>query len=227
MNSFTVDGYRFLIQAFIKSGYSFRFFNDGFFPEKVVYLRHDIDFSLRYALPIAEEENKLNVHSTYFIQIDSSLYNPFELKNRLLIDSIHEMGHLICLHIDETLVRSEQVFEKYAKTFKLFFPYANTKIISRHRPNINTPIKWMNERILDVYSKPFFSEIEYASDSRGEWRYGYPLDRTFFKTRKSIQLLTHPFWWHGKGENREKVKSWLLEEQQYRIQSNTFIKKLM
>ena len=227
MNSFTIDGYRFLIQSFIDAGYSFRFFSDGFSQEKVVYLRHDIDFSLRYALPIAKEEKELKVQSTYFIQMDSTLYNPFDMNNKQLIDDIHKMGHQICLHIDETKVTNAFTFEQYTTAFKVFFPYANTNIISRHRPNPDIPISWINEQVIDVYSKTYFKDIEYASDSRGEWRYGYPLDRPFFKSQKSIQLLTHPLWWYGSGSSKERVKNWLLEEELFRIQSNEFIKNLM
>ena len=227
MNSFSIEGYRLLIQAFIDAGYCFRFFDDGLFEENTVYLRHDVDFSPRYALRIAEEEKKLNVKSTYFIQMDSSLYNPFEFDNQRSICTIYELGHSICLHIDETKLENMLKFEMYARAFRVFFPYANINVISRHRPNLELPIPWMDKSIIDVYSKPFFEDIEYASDSRCEWTYGYPLERESFKDKKSFQLLTHPFWWCGSGEREERIKNWLREEEIHRIDSNMFISNFL
>ncbi len=52
--------------------------------KKFLMLRHDVDFSLDYALRLAKEEIKNEIRSTYFILIHGEYYNPFDKKNRKL-----------------------------------------------------------------------------------------------------------------------------------------------
>ena len=56
---------------------NFRFFKFGKFSlnESIVILRHDIDMSPKWAYLMAKEENKIDVKSTYFVQISSKFYN--------------------------------------------------------------------------------------------------------------------------------------------------------
>jgi hypothetical protein len=42
----------------------------------------------------------------------------------------------------------------------------------------------------------YTSKISYKSDSRGEWKYGHPLESQAFKNRKPLHILTHPIWWN-------------------------------
>lgn len=205
---FTQDGYRMLLDAFLEAGYEFRFFNEAFSKQGTVYLRHDLDFCIDYALPIALIEKDRNIKSTYFVLINSKLYNLFESDSIRKLKSISDMGHMISLHVDERALNTQEDFKRLMDSFTNVLPFASSQIISRHRPDIRSPASsWLPNECMDVYCKPFFKDIEYASDSRGEWKYGYPTDREAFKKKRSFQLLTHPLWWVHDNcfDNKEKI----------------------
>ena len=44
--------------------------------KKFLILRHDVDFSLDYALQMAQKEAQNKIRSTYFILLHSPFYNP-------------------------------------------------------------------------------------------------------------------------------------------------------
>lgn len=216
LNEFSLKGYRNLLREFVSAGYDFRFFDGAYDRSGVVFLRHDVDFCVRYAAQIAVLEYELGIHSTFFFLINSVLYNLFEIENLKAIKKIADMGHMVCLHVDERVpqnltVKDERIYlRRQLTTFASVLPFANHHIISRHRPNLNKHTGWLPDEYLDVYSPPFFKDIEYASDSRGTWRYGYPPEREAFQKKVSFQLLTHPIWWVEKGKTgSEKVNNML------------------
>ena len=68
-----------------------------------------------------------------------------------------------------------------------------------------------NKKILNVtntYDDKFFNKTKYFSDSRGQFNYGNPLDSDEFKKGLNIQLLTHPIWWIGDGNNVNERLKW-------------------
>lgn len=218
LDEFSLEGYRKLLLEFVSAGYDFRFFDGVFDRSGVVFLRHDVDFCVRYAAKIAALEYELGVHSTFFFLINSALYNLFEIENLKVIKKIADMGHMVCLHVDEEALQDLTTEDKrtYLKRqlsiFASVLPFTNCHIISRHRPNLSKNNGWLPNEYLDVYSPPFFKDIEYASDSRGTWRYGYPLERDAFQKKVSFQLLTHPIWWIEEGKtSSDKVKNMLYE----------------
>ena len=211
MHAFNLDGYYSLICCFLEAGYKFTKFE--FPPGKYgqVILRHDIDFCIDYALPIAKIEHDLGVTSTFFVLMDNELYNPFTEANKQTLQLIAQMGHSICLHVDEKQVKSDDDFYNSLSAFKSVLPFSDNRIISRHRPNLKSKLSWCSSEVTDAYQPEFFSNIEYASDSRGEWKYGYPTDRLAFANKESFQLLTHPIWWVNEGTNGEKISKMLKE----------------
>lgn len=218
LNEFSLKGYRKLLLEFVSAGYDFRFFDGAYDRSGVVFLRHDVDFCVRHAIQIALLEYELGIHSTFFFLINSALYNLFEVENLKAIKKIADMGHMVCLHVDEETLREpiaedERAYLKRQITaFVSALPFANRHIISRHRPNLSKYTDWIPDEYLDVYSPPFFKDIEYASDSRGTWRYGYPAEREAFQEKVSFQLLTHPVWWIERGEtSNDKVNNVLYE----------------
>lgn len=196
--NFTEIEYRNLIEAFLHSGYSFELFDGRYSPKKMVYLRHDVDFSVEFAYEMALLDQSLGISSTFFFLPNSELYNLYSKKTFDLVNRIREMGHDICLHIDADILNNLEVA---AACFKRYYPHSNTDVIAFHQPKGIPPNYCLPEGIIDVYSSQFFSDIEYASDSGGEWKYGYPLYRPAFKRKSSYQLLTHPLWWMSSGDD--------------------------
>ena len=56
--------------------------------------------SPKWAYLMAKEENKIDVKSTYFVQISSKFYNFFDPDICKLIKKIYNLGHDIKLHFD-------------------------------------------------------------------------------------------------------------------------------
>lgn len=195
---FTESGYKDIIKTFLQSGYSFELFEGAYSTEKIVYLRHDVDFSIEYAYEMALIDQSMGIKSTFFLLPNSELYNLYSRKSYDLVNKMIDMGHDICLHIDVNLLNN---LETAVECFRMYYPDSNVNVVSFHQ------LKWipsdycLPQKMVDVYSSKFFSKIEYASDSGCEWRYGYPLSRMAFESKSSFQLLIHPIWWMTSGGN--------------------------
>ena len=152
-----------------------------------IYLRHDIDFSIKDALKIATLERDMGIKANYFFMITSNFYNCFSDENYNLVRSILNFGHSISIHFDPTC------YENLEEGFQL---------ISLHRPGIF--LKNNNTKIgscYHTYEDKFFKEMTYYSDSGGKdirkiINKIYPR-----KESKPIQLLLHPIWWTKKSKN--------------------------
>lgn len=206
---FTEVEYRKLIETFLRSGYSFELFDGRYSAEKTVFLRHDIDFSMEYAYKVATIDQSLGVSSTFFVLPNSELYNLYSKRSFNLVNEIIEMGHDVCLHVDLDILNK---LEMVAACFQMYYPHAKANVISLHQPGKMPPNYCLPKGVIDVYSSRFFSEIEYASDSGGEWKYECPLYRPAFRRKESFQLLTHPIWWMVPGVDRNHVIYRLIDE---------------
>ena len=101
MSNFTFSYYKNTLKLALKKNYSFLLCEQhSYIPkvDKLIIMRHDIDFSLENALKFAQIENDLGINSTYFIRLHSKYYNPLELKNYNIIQNIKKLGHEISLH---------------------------------------------------------------------------------------------------------------------------------
>ncbi len=207
MKEFSLEGYRKLLSAFKDTGYSFCGFDeiDSHLAEghPFVVLRHDMDISLRPALEIARIEYEQGIQATYFILLRSPFYNILSRSNAELILQIHQYGHQIATHLDLAAYDNDcarALME--VDIFSKFYPFINTRLVSLHSASYDLnhmPVE-LFQQLNNVYGHAVRGETTYISDSTGRWRYGHPLDSQAFKTRKPIQLLTHPIWWIQEGE---------------------------
>lgn len=204
MGDFTTDGYRQLLLAFQNFGYRPRSFQDvdPFAPDLIV--RHDLDMSLKAALPIAEVEADLGVSATYFLLMRSEMYNPMSPTGKDVIDQLIRSGHQVGLHFDASLYSDDPAIQEKAAVNECAVLEAvigrPVTTISFHRPSSSVlRHKGAFAGRRHAYEKAFFAEIGYCSDSRGAWHHGHPLDLPALARRQAIQLLTHPLWWtcHG------------------------------
>ncbi|MDQ2715860.1 MAG: hypothetical protein M3Z08_13200 [Chloroflexota bacterium] len=216
---FSEEDYRELLGAFTSAGYAFCSFEEitqrlrGRQP--FVVLRHDIDISLHLALKIARIEHEQGIQATYFVTLHSPFYNALSRSNAEILAQIHQWGHQVALHMDQTAYEGD--FAKALleiNALAQFYPYINTQLASLHSPiNLEQMPLASFKELLNVYGPIFNKDLTYLSDSTGRWRFGYPLDSEAFKARKPIQLLTHPIWWTQDGEMaRQKLKCWLYKD---------------
>lgn len=209
---FTYEAYEKMLYLLKENHYTFSNYSNYLGNERCVILRHDIDFSLEVALFLAELEYKHDVQSTYFILLATPFYNPFHRKSKNIIKKIRDMGHDIGLHFDEvnySISNFEELVASVEKETdilsKCFDIGINT--VSMHRPSkwlLNSDVQF--DKIINSYSKRFFKEFKYISDSQMMWREDvYRVIQSNLYDR--LHILTHPIWY---GEMERSMKEILL-----------------
>jgi hypothetical protein len=200
-----VQNYVDLLVKLKKAQYLFARFTDELgklIKEKVpfVLLRHDVDFSIRGAIKIAQIEQNLGVKTTYFFHLRTPLYNTLSAYAFQSIKYINEMGHDICLHYDQSFYGDgflQNLIEEL-NLFQRIFPFSNTRVVSFHKVGnnaFNLDNIEMPPGIIHTYQKVFFKDISYHSDSGGRWKRGNPGYSEDFLQKRPMQILTHPMWW--------------------------------
>jgi len=196
LNSFTVEGYSF---DSIASGESSKLL-----PQNTIYLRHDVDFSIAAALEMAEKLYLEGIRSCFFLMLTTPLYNLMDASGRRAINELIRMNHDIRLHFDPTVYREREI--NSGLHFELGILEALSSqpqnLISFHRPAqdvIRSQRSYFG--VEHTYMSKYMSEIQYFSDSRGEFRFGHPRDSEEFHMKKSMQILLHPEWWFCSGTN--------------------------
>ena len=208
---FTLAGYRALVESLLEEGYQLGGISGGPPTGKYLLLRHDIDMSVDSALRIAEVENSMGVASTYFVLVQTEMYNPFSGRSQAAIRRLHELGHDVGLHfdaegygrdldvLDDAIDRECDVLEAITGS--------PVSIVSFHRPaeGLLGLDRLVGGR-RHTYEPSLFSSIGYCSDSAGTWRHGHPLDHPAVREGLTLQLLTHPIWWDASAGETVRAK---------------------
>lgn len=222
--TFTFDWYEELLARLKSHEYTFAEFDDAI-DNQTALLRHDVDWSPRKAVRLAEIEASQDVTATYFFLVSSPFYNVMNGEVRDQIARIIELGHEVGLHFsthqyfdsepngrdgerpsDETLVSAidseREVLEVVADE--------SIDIVSFHNPP-----EWVFRESFDgfvsTYEERFFDDIVYFADSNQRWRAEPPFDDTM---PPKVQILTHPVLW---GETDGAAVDRLREERDYHI----------
>jgi len=182
--------------------------------EKSILLRHDIDQSLEKAKIMSDIEADLGISATYFLFLKSPFYNIFSYEEEKNIQNIIENNHHIGLHFDYSnyaIKTISQLSFQIKKEADFVQNYYGVKVdaVSFHRP---FNLKFFSKLELSIYPHTyesiFLGKYKYFSDSRGQWRFGNPLESMEYKQRKNLHILIHPIWW-----NKRKI----VPEQSIRI----------
>lgn len=208
---FTYRAYEKLILLLRDKGYEFSNYRKRKTKDRIVILRHDIDYSLDKAVALAEVERGLGVSSTYFVLLTSDFYNLLSKDNLSKISKIDKLGHNIGLHFDEVNY-SEEYYKDHGGIKNVILEEVNLlkKIIgievdsvSMHRPSKKTLESNIDlGPIINSYGQQFFRDFKYVSDSRRRWREDVEAIVNSGKYNK-LHILTHAFWYNNKEENIE------------------------
>jgi len=198
--------------------------------KKFIILRHDVDFSLDYALEMAKKETQKNIRSTYFILLHSFFYNPYDEKNTAIIRQIVKLGHEIGLHYDTSFFPEspKKEIELIKKEIKALEDISGKKVVSvsPHIPSetrrIYVNIKKAN--LQDSQSAEILKSVYYISDSGHYWRGGCMCQHVNKHDR--LQILTHPIWWiNGNHSRKELLKKFQKDEEiKLRLQIDSYKK---
>lgn len=203
IRAFSIPGYRALLHEIAARGYRFTSFEDVRPDARDLVLRHDIDMSLDYAADMAEIEQEMGVRAVYYLLLSTPLYNCLSARGRAAIARIKAAGHEIGLHFDTTLYGPEDTpratLEAAAEAeCAVLEAITGTPVrsISFHRP-AKALLGMAGDFAgrLHSYAPAFFDDIGYCADSRGEFRYGHPLDHPALEAGTALQLVIHPIWW--------------------------------
>lgn len=215
-DDFTHEQYAQLLQ-FAQVRYVFRGFSDFKREEMFVLWRHDLDFSVSDALPLAEIEARAGVRATYFVHLNSNFYNPFSNDNRAHLKEIARLGHEIGLHFDfeyhcvggEEMLEACVLADARRLQEELALP---VRAFSFHNP---TPAALAFDResyagLVNTYARYFRQTVGYCSDSNGHWAYDRLHDVLQEAPVRPLQVLTHPTWWTAEAmAPRQKVRATL------------------
>jgi len=159
--------------------------------EKVILLRHDIDFNLRYAYEMAAIEKTYNIQSSYYVYLHSPTYSALAPDNMKIIKSIQNMNHEIGLHYDSRYLSSyepdllESIINKDVHTVTQHWPGGTEKLD------------------IDHFSQdPRDLPLKYLSDSGKHWREGCFCE--WIGKEDKLHVLIHPIWWIKEG-SRDKI----------------------
>lgn len=180
--------------------------------DKVILLRHDIDFSLEYAYELANIEYDLGVCSSYYVYLHSPTYSALSPKSMGMIKAMKGMGHEIGLHYDSRYsLSSNMVSYRYDDEDEDHYysiedialnsitdDYVST--FTQHNPSMT---KIPNNMELYKLNNPNDLPIKYISDSGRNWREGC-MCKHIGKVDK-LHILVHPVWWVGRGNSRDEV----------------------
>ena len=199
--NFSLHEYIELLLALAENGYNFcpisRMKNpcENF----CVYLRHDIDFSLTAALPMAEKEAELGCSATYFVLI-SSIYNVFSNESSQAILELSQLGHEIGLHYDLRLFPTDpneaEVELRYQADILQRLSGQPIESIVMHNPCLggNDWFKTCDD-FVHPHDTRYQSGLLYVSDSCRAWRDENLLSCFSSNPPKRLLLLTHPELW--------------------------------
>ncbi len=219
---FTYSAYTNMLKLLRDNGYNYTDYNGWADLEpdtKCVILRHDIDFSITKAVDLAHVEAENGVSSTYYVLLTSDLYNVFSKRNKDYLRTIASLGHNVGLHFDETVypdiagdIEAVAVTIKAESKMLEQLLERNVDSFSMHRParnmldaNITIP------GLINSYSRVFFNEFKYISDSRKTWREPVT-DIITSGSFKRLHILTHAFWYdEDELSTKESLLSYISE----------------
>lgn len=211
---FTFEDYRQILKLFDERDYTWTNY-EGEIETGGAVLRHDVDYSPRKALKLAEIEAEHGVTATYFFLVRSPFYNLFEPETVETVRTIERLGHDVGLHFSThahwSEEPSEQALHRQIETeFELLDRAAETpvQIVAFHNPP-----DWTQGRTFDsfvsTYEPRFFDDVAYVADSDQRWRETNPFTT---ELPPRVQILVHPVMW---GSRPGSVRDRLREERDY------------
>ncbi len=175
-------------------------------------LRHDVDYSTRAALRLAEQEGDRGVRATYFLLAGTRYYNLLAPEHAHVARELVALGHEVGLHYD---VRSFAPFpeREWPRLLRaqatLLSELAGAPVVSvaMHQPALHgrDPFRGTGSGFLNAYDDRFVREAVYVSDSCRAWRDGGWAMLTGGDFPPRLQLLLHPINWGERDRDRDTI----------------------
>ncbi|HYC92012.1 MAG TPA: hypothetical protein VEO54_22560 [Thermoanaerobaculia bacterium] len=175
-------------------------------------LRHDVDYSPKAALRLAEEEARRGVRATYFLLAGTSYYNLLAPEHAHVARALAALGHEVGLHYD---VRSFVPFprQEWPRLLRaqaaLLGELAGEPVtsVAMHQPALHgdDPFRSGEHGFLNAYDERFTRAMTYVSDSCRAWR-----DPAWSMLRSGtfpprLHLCLHPINWGERDRDRDTI----------------------
>jgi len=140
-------------------------------PERFYILRHDIDYSPRAGLELAELEARRGYRASYFLLMHSRHCNLLEPRYAGLARRLVELGHEVGLHYEARFFLAfppEQAERLLEAELALLSELAGERVVSiaMHQPGLNAEDPFRDHpRLINAYAPRFARDIAYISDS--------------------------------------------------------------
>jgi len=211
---FMHDSYRELLQL-ARSRYVFRLYDEFRRDETFVLWRHDLDFAVADAVPLARLEAQAGVRATYFVHLHGDFYNPFSTDNLGHLAEIVSLGHALGLHFDFDRHRigdERELVARLGADARRLQEECGQHIaaFSFHNPG---PAAMAFDAdgyagMVNTYARFFREKVNYCSDSNGHWAHQRLRDVLEQPAVRPLQVLTHPTWWSAEVMSpRQKVEA--------------------
>jgi hypothetical protein len=230
---YSLDAYTQLLTRARDAGYQFASFLAA--PEgttRLLYLRHDVDYSLSIAVRLAEVNASLGVRGTFFVVLRSDIYNLFSHASLAAVTRIRDLGQWVALHFafpPELHVTDDQLGAMVVRDYE---------ILSRNIEGVQPVFSWHNPTpdvlqrglamatpgLVNAYGPRLFKDIRYCSDSVMR-RSPDELERVVTEEAPPfLQMLLHPLFWVIGGSDPVDVlaRSWIhiIREREPEMQAN-------
>ena len=199
---FTLSGYHGLLSELKAANGNFRSIQHIDEPSPGdVFLRHDIDFSVELALPMARVESQLGVPACYYVLL-SAPANPCTSNSIAAMQELRSLGHEIGLHYDLSSYPSDpdralaRLEREAAFLSDLSGGEVNSIVMHEpfrgHQDLFEQTSRWVNP----TRAQKNDTTMMYVSDSCRAWRDKSILDYLSGASAKNKLLLnTHPESW--------------------------------
>ncbi len=164
--------------------------------DKKIILRHDVDFSLEYALEMAKIENELNIVSTYYVMISGEFYNILDAESLQYIFEIKSLGHEVGLHFSNNSLNIFQTKEEsLLHQINILSSIIDSRIYSysQHDPTKDGLLDIKLENLINAYDL-LKENFNYISDSGMMW-YKNTFEESINGTFRNLYILAHPITW--------------------------------
>lgn len=214
---YTEKTYGQLLVILKERGYRFASFEE-IFPsdqaDKIIYLRHDIDYSPAWALNFAKINASQGVSGTFFFQLRSPIYNLLAYPTLAIVKEIARLGQRVGLHYTiavENSTDDKALVAHIIADYQCTLPHLEelSPVFSWHNPSLAPDImrRGLDMNIpgmVSTYSRYFIEEVKYAADSN--WRYSVEeFENIISNDHPRLQLLFHPFQWVAEGKDMQQV----------------------
>lgn len=173
---------------------------------KKVFVRHDVDVSLKMASQLARLESTIGLETVFFVMINSPFYNIHESEQKAMLQELKDGGFQIGLHanVQKNVEISEiEALVQVQRNILEISLGSPISLVSFHQPS-SREMKFVfkDKSLFNVYQLSEMGVI-YLSDSN--MQFDIRLLQESVKQSKNMQLLIHPVWWYSEVENPGEV----------------------